>query len=552
MSGLVAVVRFDGSDASLEPAASEIGDLAVVFEGRIDARDDLARALGVAEATSDGELAARAFAAWGDDAPARIIGEFVIAVWNPRERRLTLARDRFGVRPLYFARDGESVVAMSDLAAFLSTGDLGVALDHEVIEDFLLFGCALDETKTSFARIGRVAPAHVAVFDEHGVRQRRFWSAAAEPPLSRAVAAPPYSEVIEQFREVFGRAVADRARGGRVALSLSGGVDSTAVAATLARVRPGATSAVTAGYETLIEDHDHHFATRVAAALGIPHHFLASDRYALFERWDDPHCRGLEPVDTPLRAAFIDLMRLLGERAPVIMTGQGADAVLYASHGYFIELIRRGRIDRVMREALGYALTRRRLPPLLFRSHLMRAVGLVSDEPPFPPWIRSHLRDRWREHWSWRGRKLHPVRPEAAYLIQQPLWSSAFQSYDFAWTGVRAELTVPFFDTRVVEFLFSLPPMPHFADKDIVRRAMAGSLPDDVRLRPKRPLGADPAQVLLRREVERWLPRLNHPEMEQYVDARILDESVRTAATRGATMHHEIAALSLAVWLSYR
>lgn len=545
MSGLVVVVRFDGSDASLTPAASEAGDIAVVFDGRIDARDDLARALGVPAATPDAELAARAFAAWGDDAPAHIIGDFAIAAWNRRERRLTLARDRFGVRPLYFARDGESLVAMTDLAALLATGDLGATLDDAVIEDFLLFGCGLDETKTSFARIGRVAPAHVAIFDERGVRQRRYWNL-------KAVDAPPPSDAVEQFRDVFSHAVADRARGGRVALSLSGGVDSTAVAATLARVRPGATSAVTAGYEELIEDDDHRYAARAAAALNIPHHFLRSDRYELFERWDDPHCRGLEPVDTPLRAAFIDLMRLLGDRGPVIMTGQGADAVLYASHGYFVGLLKRGRIDRVVREALDYAFTRRRLPPLLFRSHLRRALRLTSDEPPLPRWIRGDLRERWREYWAWRRRALHPARPEAAYFVQQPLWSSAFQSYDFAWTGVQATLAVPFFDTRVVELLFSLPPMPHFADKDIVRQAMAGSLPDDVRLRPKRPLGADPAEVLLRREVERWLPRLNRPEMEGYVDARILIESVRSAAARAVPMHHEIAALSLAVWLSYR
>jgi asparagine synthase (glutamine-hydrolysing) len=546
MSGLVAVVRFDGSsDASLTPAASEAGDVAVVFDGRIDARDDLARALGASQAISDAELAARAFAAWGDDAPAHIIGDFAIAAWNRRERSLTLVRDRFGVRPLYFARVDDTVVAMTDLAALLAVGDLGATLDRAAIEDFLLFGCVLDETRTSFARISRVAPAHVAVFDESGMRQRRYWNLKAAP-------APPRSDAVEQFREVFGRAVADRARGGRVALSLSGGVDSTAVAATLERVRPGVTSAVTAGYEELVEDDDPRYASLAAAALGIPHHFLRSDRYALFERWDDPHCRGLEPVDTPLRAAFIDLMRLLGDRAPVIMTGQGADAVLYASHGYFVDLLKRGRVDRVVAEALGYALTRRRLPPLLFRSHLRRALHLDSDEPPLPPWMRGEVRERWHDHWAWRRRRLHPSRPEAAFFVQQPAWSSAFQSYDAAWTGVRAELAVPFFDVRVVEFLFSLPPMPHFADKDIVRRAMAGALPDEVRLRPKRPLGADPAEVLLRRDVETWLPRLSHPEMEQYVDARILIESIRSAAATGAAMHHEIAALSLAVWLSYR
>src|SRR5437773_12422243 len=152
-------------------------------------------------------------------------------------------------------------------------------------------------------------------------------------------------------------------------------------------------------------------------------------------------------------------MRLLGERAPVILTGQGGDAVLYASHGYFIGLLRRGRVDRVVADGLRYALTRRKLPPLLFRSHLLRALHLRSDVPPYPAWMRADLRDRWPDVWSWRRRALHPWRPEAAYLIQQPLCANAFQSYDVAWTGVRAKITVPFFDARVLGCLFSLPPM---------------------------------------------------------------------------------------------
>jgi len=117
---------------------------------------------------------------------------------------------------------------------------------------------------------------------------------------------------------------------------------------------------------------------------------------------------------------------------------------------------------------------------------------------------------------------------------------------------VDASVTTPFFDTRVVEFLFSLPPMPHFADKDIVRRAMAGRLPDEVRLRPKKPLGADPAELLMRGEIERWLPLLDHSEMAPYVDARILTESVRLALREARPLDQEMKALCLAVWLLYR
>ncbi len=508
-----------------------------LWTGRIDGRADLCRALDVPLATADIDLVARAFERWGDDAPAHILGDFAIAVRDGT--RLILARDRFGVRPLYFTRDGQF---SSDLASLLTPGE---PLDDMAINDFLLFGQGRDPARTTFARIERVPAAHVAILDERGVRFRRYWSVpVTDGPRKTA-------DAVEEFRVLFEQAVADRAAD-RVAVSLSGGVDSTAVAATLARVRPGAASAVTAGYEHLVADDDPRYAARAASALGIPWHFLASDRYTLFERWDDPHCRGLEPVDTPLRAAFIDLMRLLGERAPVIMTGQGGDAVLYASHGYFFDLLRRGRIDRVVAEGLGYALTRRKLPPLLFRSRLLRALHLRSEIPAYPDWLRADLRDRWREAWSWRRQAVHPSRPEAASLVQQPDWPNAFQSYDAAWTGVEAHVTTPFFDTRVVEFLFSLPPMPHFADKDIVRRAMAGRLPDEIRLKPKRALGADPAEVLLRREVERWLPMLHRPEMAPYVDARILCESIHSALRETRPLHQEMKALCLAIWLTYQ
>src|SRR5207244_1340053 len=189
-----------------------------------------------------------------------------------------------------------------------------------------------------------------------------------------------------------------------------------------------------------------------------------------------------------------------------------------------------------------YARTRGKLPPFLFRSHLLRALHLRSDVPPYPAWMRADLRDRWHDVWSWRRGGAHPWRPEAASLVQQPDWPNAFQSYDVAWTGVDAHVTTPFFDARLVEFLFSLPPMPHFADKDIVRRAMAGRLPDEVRLRRKRPLGMDPAEILLRRTIEKWLPRLERPEMASYVEPRILAQSVRIAVERGATLQQELLA----------
>ena len=580
MSGFVAAVRFDGApvDAALvahlterirdrgpdgegswsgggaalvhtllecrtgsQPAHPFVTDrLVVVFDGRLDARAD--------DTTPDSELVVRAYETWGEDAPAHLIGDFAFGIWDRAARRLYVARDRFGVRPLYFAHHAGTLIVTNDLAALLATGDLAAALDETAITDFLLFAQGLDETKTTYACIGRIPAAHCAVFNEHGMRQRRYWSL----PMPEAPRAISEGDAVEEFLDVFGRAVKDRVRDDRIALSLSGGVDSTVVAAMLPpRARA---AAVTTGYEHFLRDDDHRFAAIAASSLGIPLQFVPADGYGLFERWDDPRCRGLEPVDTPFRAAFIDFWRALGERGRTVITGQGGDAVLYASHRHFVDLVRRGRILRAAREALGYAMTRRRMPPLLFRSHLTRALHLASDEPPFPPWMRAALRERWREVWSWRARAkaLHRWRPEAAHFARQPAWPNAFQSYDHAWTGVRAAVTTPFFDLRVVEFLFSLPPMPHFADKDIVRRAMAGRLPDTVRLRPKTPLGPDPAEVLIRQELDRWLPLVSDSAVAAYVDTRMLTESLTSAGVQGRTMYQIVPVFALTMWMTYR
>jgi len=139
-----------------------------LWNGRIDARDDLCRALGVPPSATDNDLVARAFERWGDDAPTHILGDFAIAVWDESRRRLVLARDRFGVRPLYFVR--ETNIVSSDLASLIAKDE---PLDETAINDFLLFGQGRDPARTTFARIERVPPAHIAILDEHGVRFRR-------------------------------------------------------------------------------------------------------------------------------------------------------------------------------------------------------------------------------------------------------------------------------------------------------------------------------------------------------------------------------------------
>ena len=537
----------------------ELDGRVVVFDGRLDAREDLARGLRsrgreVVASSDDAELIAHAFAIWETSAPEHLVGDFSFLVWDRRTRELTCVRDRFGVRPMYHALSGATLLVSNDLTTLLAVDGLADRLNDSAIADFLLFSGNQDLSTTTFASIHRVPPAHSMIVSQSGqIRFERYWSL----PVTKEPRRVSASDAVEEFQSLFQAAVKDRAQGQAVVISLSGGLDSTSVAAATVSADASGIHAVTAGYERMFVDEERHYAAKAATSLGISWEFLAADQYTLFERWSDPRCRGLEPTDTPMRAAFIDLMARLAVHSRVLLTGQAGDSVLYTSHGYFVDLLRRGRVLRAAMEAASYALTRRRRPPLLLRSQALRGLRLRSDQPSFPTWIRGDfartqdLRARWGSFWAWRRRSLHPWRPEAALFTQQSMWPNAFESYDFAWTGSHLELTVPFLDTRLVEFLFTLPPMPHFADKDILRHAMKGRLPEKVRTRVKAPLAADPVQLLFRREdPRRWEGRQG--SIDPYVDPRILQSVVERKIRTGHPLEQEIAALCLVEWLTFR
>lgn len=547
------------TDRAIVPALAAIEGRVVLFDGRLDGRRELERTLRASGRGSDAGLAddstlvGQAFVAWEESAPEHLLGDFSMLIWDRRAHEATLVRDRFGVRPLFHARWGETMLVTNDLASLLEVKELAAELYQPAIVDFLLFSGNQDSARTSYSAIHRVPPAHWLRVNQRGAsRLQRYWSlpVGSEPRIITA------ADAVEEFRSLFDLATADRVRGQEVAISLSGGLDSTSVAAAAVRSGAAGVHAVTAGCERQ-QDEEASLARQTAGFLNIPWELAPTDHYTLFERWSDPHCRGLEPVDTPLRAAFVDLMARLAAHGRVLLNGLAGDSVLYSSHQHFVHLLRSGRWLRALRESSSYALTRRRWPPLLLRSSALRAVGLRSEQPQFPAWIRDevchrlNLRERWAQFWGWRRKRLHPWRPEAALFTQQVMWPNTFESYDRAWTGASLELTAPFLDIRLVEFLFTLPPMPHFADKDLLRQAAKGWVPEPVRLRPKTPLAVDPVPALLRREpAERAKSRM--AAIESWVDPRILQAALERGLAAEGRSQQEIAARCLAEWLSFR
>ncbi|HEX2123767.1 MAG TPA: asparagine synthase-related protein [Thermoanaerobaculia bacterium] len=515
--------------------------MTVVGRARIDARADLVRALGVPPGTGDLELIAGAYRRWGEACVEHFIGDFSFALWDGE--RLFCARDRFGIRPLYHARFGETLIATDTLAALLDV--VPRTLDQEALALFFIHGVNTDLRRTTYAHVSRVPPAHRLVADGDRLRVERYWSFALRDEPLRI----DEREAAEELGRHLDLAVRDRARGTAV-VSMSGGIDSTAVAATLVRGGANGVRAVTSVWDELIPDQERGFAASAARALGIEIDYQVCDRYEPFERWDDPAIRGIEPKSEPFSAAFHDLIRMAAARGTLLLGGWGADPMLATSQSYFVDLLRRGRWLRFAREAAGFALTRRRRPPLLLRTRFLRAIGVHTNRDTPPPWLKPELRARWND-WPTADDRRHRWRPEAFRGLTSNAWPAVFESYDASATGQPIEYAAPFFDVRLLEFALSLPPMPHFAGKDILRQAMRGALPDEVRLRPKTPLQGDPLAVVWPRTLRRWAAVVEECDaLDAFLNRRILLE--RFLQGTHSDVRHQSTAVALGLWLRYQ
>ncbi|HEV8149482.1 MAG TPA: asparagine synthase-related protein, partial [Gemmatimonadales bacterium] len=215
------------------PLRSADGRIVLVADARIDNRVELATSLGLSPAstgqTSDPDLILAAYEAWGRDCVRRLVGDFAFALWDQRQRWLFCARDGMGMRVLFYHLSPQRVAFATLPQALVALADVPARLNEQkVAESLVLFQ---DPATTFFAGIERLLPGHALTAGAGGVRTERFWS----PTPTRKIRFRTELDYVEGFNEVFDRAVLARLRStGSVGVMLSGGLDSTAVAASAA------------------------------------------------------------------------------------------------------------------------------------------------------------------------------------------------------------------------------------------------------------------------------------------------------------------------------
>ena len=509
-----------------------VRDASTIVAGdvRLDDRETVERTLGVTTA-DDLRLVLHAWERWGAQLAGHISGDYSVVIWDERSRRLHCIRDRFGVRPLFYAHAGARLIVSDVLESVLAHPEVDArTLNLRSVATYLAVGMVEDPAATMFAAVHRVRPGHVLTRDADGsVTTRRYWVPLPAPPLHDPVA---------QLEEALGAAVRDRTRGESSVVFMSGGLDSTTLAALASEARPGSVTAVTSIYRARIADEEESYASEAARSLGIPIALFPLDSFDALAvigsgMWSaDPGPLLYAPATRAVYAAASSI-------APRALHGHPADALFLGdSLAELGAMLRAGRLADLGRALFEITRARRRPPWFVLRSMLGLAKKPIATSQLVPDWFGESLKNQ-RNDTPVNGETSSDSRPLRA--LDSPIWANYFEWAHPLATRAPIELEYPFCDARVVEVALAVGEIPWRVEKHILRELLRGRISERIRKRRKSWLQGDPWQA----------PSAQTLELPIEISAGLIDAArLRSAiASEGVAHDATLRALVFEYWL---
>ena len=557
-----------------QPFASEDGEIWAIQNGELYNHDELRRALrsdGHAFGTRcDTEIIPHLYERHGESFEQHLRGKFGIAVWDGRRRCGVLARDRLGVKPLYYAECGDLLVFASELKSLLASGLVPVDLDYEAIEAFLTLGY-VPGPATPLQAVKKLPPGHRLVVEGGRVRIERYWSfpepAVAARPGSLDAYAAGLIDVLEESVEA--RLMGDVPLGAM----LSGGLDSSLIVALMARKLPGPVKTFAVGFAEAGEGNELGAARFVADEFGTDHHEIELSFADQTVALDELVWHLDEPLADLSALGLFALSELAARHVTVALCGQGADELLggYPRHRNVALAATWNRLPAPLRWA-GPALAAR--GPARFR----RAAKILAASDPATRFLGQA--DAFGElraglvrgplaaldgaaaaravgaHVGARSKDL--LSTALALDSKLGLVDDLLQYFDRASMAHSLEVRVPFLDHHVVEYCATIPSslkVHRLQTKHVLKHASRGILPDAVIDRPKVGFFHAAMGGWFRAQTSGAIsdyllsPSARYPEMLDRASVeRLVSEHADGAETRHADVLLRI--LMLEVWLS--
>ncbi len=574
------------SVGEVQPVIYKAAGIMAVASLRLDNRAELIgalgrelRELGKAEAPpTDAELLVAARLKWPDSFVERLMGDFAIAICDPRQRTLQLARDPMGIRPLYFHVAAHRLLFASEIKQILAVPGVKREINERSVAAQLC-GFHPPAEFTFFQGIDQVGPGEILTLLGDTVTRRRFWEVSPEParPFRSA------ESLRAEFRTIFLDAVKCRVRcASPIAISLSGGLDSGSIASVFGWLREtgrlpadSRLNAYSWAFEELVACDERKNSSEIADRYGIPMTGIPGD-----DAWPlaDLH-RNRPDLDDPYIFYYHDLIdRLLAaakrDNSRMLLTGERGDAVTNQWVYDYPGLLKSGRLcalyselsahGKSMELSLTRMIRRSLLNPLLGNSGIPRRYARMRRRrSQLPAYVRSDFASRAQVYDLHERRyPASPITNEARRLRYELIFSStSFRRISLIERHQAAHglgFADPWSDRRIAEFVVSIPQheVHRFLDyKRLTRRGLKGILPERLQSITRLEANADPASLFDRgiydrsRDTVRSLIIDSIAAEHGFVDKNILRDDYEAALSGKHPPYELWWFLTLELWL---
>jgi asparagine synthase (glutamine-hydrolysing) len=499
-----------------QPLGNEDGTIQVVYNGEIynhaDLRPELEAAGHRYRTHCDTEAIVHAYEQWGDDCVHRFRGMFAFAIWDQPRRRLLLVRDRLGIKPLYWTLQGSRLIFGSEIKAIMASRLVEARAQDDALPEMLGTRYIAGE-ETLFKGIRKLLPGHLLVFENGSVRVRQYWDVPHQAD-DRPADAVREGEWVARFRALLEESVRLRLMADvPLGMFLSGGLDSSAIAAIMARQidRPLQTFSVAFRERAFSELT---WAREVATAIEATSHEVvigAEEFFGALPRliWHED-----EPIAHPSSVPLFFVSALAREHVTVVLTGEGSDELL-AGYGKYPRALVNWRLGRawarVMPDATRRWVSERVLPRLPGRAGRIAqrsflGVAATPEATFFDNFAAVRLKDQravlapplrdavtaeraYRTSRAWFDRAAgRPLLDQVLYADLKTYLVELLMKQDQMSMAASIESRVPFLDHRLVEFAATMPvewKLSGWTTKRVLREAARDLLPRSILERPK-------------------------------------------------------------------
>jgi asparagine synthase (glutamine-hydrolysing) len=537
-----------------QPMSNEDYSLWITYNGEIfnhaDVRPELESAGHHYKSHCDTETCIHAYEHWGDQSVTRYRGMFAYAIWDQNRKQLFCVRDRLGIKPFYYFWNGRLFAFASEIKVLLEHPEIGTEFNDSLLPEYLAFGYASGE-ETMFAGIRKLMPGHTLTLtcgDRPSIEIKQYWDAPCptqfEDRSDREWIADCRSRLEEVVRM---RLMSDVPLG----MFLSGGVDSSAIAAIIKKQASGPVKTFSVGYsESRFSELSE--ARQVAEQIGTDHHEVFVSMEDFFNALPRLVWHEDEPITWPSSVSLHFVSKLAAERVKVVLTGEGSDE-LFAGYGRyrFYQLnaqwmraysgvpagVRSAIQNAVADSPLLSSSLRRKLGHTvlgrganiesLYLNNFYCAFGLEEqqkllnrqfDANPYATFLQ-----RWNSH------PQSPTLPRLLYADQKTYLVELLMKQDQMSMSCSIESRVPFLDHKFVEFAASVPPHMKLRGKlgkYIIKKAVEDLIPRSIIYRKKMGFPTPISAWLLQEESRAIRDYLRDPDgvLADYINMRYLTD----------------------------